>query len=225
MPTRPGWLMSTADSWSRFPVPATPGRTTTTSGSKSSLKARWRDRPRSRSRHRVVRLRHGAAGRERGRPEGRTFPYLGASRIAGAAVRVGAHLPWRVLRRVYAQIGASEGVRPEQLGRVDLRAVARLLTEDYPCRRYPAVMIGSSNGALLHLAAAMQVPWLPGTVLVPVKRTCDPQRPFDAMRFGESVADRLLDRNKEVVLHHMHDQVQDQLMVARINNIRTKWRH
>jgi hypothetical protein len=157
--------------------------------------------------------------------KGQTFPHLGASRLAGAAVRVGAHLPWRVLRRVYAQIGASEGVRPDQLGRVDLRAVARLLTEDYPRRRYPAVMIGSSNGAVLHLAAAMQVPWLPGTVLVPVKRTGDPQRPVDAMRFGQSVADKFLDRNEEVVLHHMHDQVQDQLMVARMTYFRIKWRH
>jgi hypothetical protein len=156
--------------------------------------------------------------------KGRTFPYLGASRLAGAAVRVGAQLPWRVLRRVYAQIGASEGIRPDQLGRVDLQAVARLLTEDYPRRRYPAVMIGSSNGALLHLAAAMQVPWLPGTVLLPVKRKGDPQRPVDAMRFGQSVAAKLLDRNQEVVLHHMHDQVQDQLMVSRMTYFRIKWR-
>jgi len=157
--------------------------------------------------------------------KGQTFPYLGASRLAGAAVRVGAELPWRLLRRVYAQIGAFEGVRPDQLGRVDLRTVARLLTEDYPRRGYPAVMIGSSNGAVLHLAAAMQVPWLPGTVLVPVKRTGDPQRPVDAMRFGQSVADKFLDRNEEVVLHHMHDQVQDQLMVARMTYFRIKWRH
>jgi hypothetical protein len=156
--------------------------------------------------------------------KGQTFPYLGASRLAGAAVRVGAQLPWPVLRRLYAQIGASEGVRPDQLGRVDLRAVARLLTKDYPCRGYPAVMIGSTNGAILHLAAAMQVPWLPGTVLLPVKRTGDPQRPVDAMRFGRSVADELLDRNQEVVLHHMHDQVQDQLMVARMTYFRIKWR-
>src|SRR5215213_8091128 len=106
MHTRPGWLMSREDSWSPFPGPPTPGRTTTANGSESSLRARSHDRPRSRSRHCVVRLCHGAAG------------------------RVGAELPWRLLRRVYAQIGASEGVRPDQLGRVDLRAVARLLTED-----------------------------------------------------------------------------------------------
>jgi hypothetical protein len=84
--------------------------------------------------------------------------------------------------------------------------------------------VGSSNGALAHLAAAMQVPWLPGTVLVPVARTGDPQRPIDALRFGERVAPALLNRNPDVVLHHMHDQVQDELMVARMTYFRVKWR-
>ena len=40
-------------------------------------------------------------------------------------------------------------------------------------------------------------------MLVPVARTGDPQRPDDALRFGERVAPRLLDRNPDVVLHHM----------------------
>ena len=75
-----------------------------------------------------------------------------------------------------------------------------------------------------HLAAALQVPWLPGTVLVPVTRVGDPQRPVDALRFGERVAPRLLDANPEVVLHHMHDPVQDELMVVRMTYFRTKWR-
>jgi hypothetical protein len=86
------------------------------------------------------------------------------------------------------------------------------------------VLVGSSNGALAHLAAAAQVPWLPGTVLVPVARTGDPQRPVDALRFGARVAPRLLDRNPDVVLHHMHDPVQDELMVARMTYFRCKWR-
>ena len=93
-----------------------------------------------------------------------------------------------------------------------------------PRRRFPAVLIGSTNGALAHLAAAMQVPWLPGTVLIPVDRVADPQRPVDALRFGEQYARPLLVANPDVVLHHMHDQVQDELMVARMTYFRTKWR-
>jgi hypothetical protein len=73
-----------------------------------------------------------------------------------------------MLRGIYSRIGASEGINPRRLGDVDLSAVAGAFAERYPKRRYPAVLLGSSNGALTHLAAAMQVPWLPDTVLVPV---------------------------------------------------------
>jgi hypothetical protein len=155
---------------------------------------------------------------------GEPFPHLGNGPVAAAAVRVGGRLPWALVRRVYTRVGASEGVDPDRLGDVDLGAVASWLADGYPRRRYPAVLVGASNGALAHLAAAAQVPWLPGTVLVPVARTGDPRRPVDALRFGERVAPRLLDRNPDVVLHHMHDPEQDELMVARMTYFRTKWR-
>jgi hypothetical protein len=155
---------------------------------------------------------------------GEPFPHLGNSPLAAAAVRIGGRLPWSLVRRVYTRVGASEGLDPDRLGDVDLAAVAQWLADGHPRRRYPAAFVGSSNGALAHLAAAAQVPWLPGTVLVPVARTGDPQRPVDALRFGERVAPRLLDRNPDVVLHHMHDPVQDELMVARMTYFRTKWR-
>ena len=164
---------------------------------------------------------HGAlAAALRGEP----FPHLGNGQLAAAAVRVGGRLPWALVRRVYTRVGAAEGIDPDRLGEVDLAAVADWLVDGYPRRRYPAALVGSSNGALAHLAAALQVPWLPGTVLVPVTRVGDPQRPVDALGFGERVAPRLLDANPDVVLHHMHDPVQDELMVARMTHFRTKWR-
>ena len=164
-------------------------------------------------------LHAGLAAALRGMP----FPHLGNGPVAAAAIRTGGRLPWPVLRHLYTRIGAAEGIDPRRLGAVDLASVARWLADGYPRRRYPAVMIGSSNGALAHLAAAMQVPWLPGTVLVPVSRTGDPERPADALAFGRTVAPRLLDANPDVVLHHMHDQMQDRLMVARMTYFRTKW--
>ena len=136
---------------------------------------------------------------------GQPFPHLGHSGGAAVAVRVGGRLPWPILRRIYTRIGPSEGINPHRLGDVDMAVVAEWLAKGYPQRRYPAALVGSSNGALTHLAAALQVPWLPGTVLVPVARSDDPQRPVDALRFGERFAPRLLDSNPDVVLHHMHD--------------------
>jgi hypothetical protein len=84
---------------------------------------------------------------------GQNFP---ASRAGAAPGGVGsgerdAHAPGR---RVYAVTGDREGVPPDRLGDVDLDAVAAWAAKRYPARRYPAVLIGSSNGAMVHLAAA-----------------------------------------------------------------------
>ena len=155
---------------------------------------------------------------------GQPFTHLGHSGGAALAVRRGGRLPWPILRRIYTQIGASEGINPHRLADVDLAGAAQWLAQGYPQRRYPAALVGSSNCALTHLAAALQVPWLPGTVLVPVARHGDPQRPVDALRFGERFAPRLLASNPDVVLHPMHDQIQDELMVARMTYFRIKWR-
>jgi hypothetical protein len=155
---------------------------------------------------------------------GRAFPHLGNPAAMAAAVRVAGRLPWPILRHLYTRVGAAEGIDPARLGAVNMDDVAAWLADGIPQRRYPAALIGSSNGALTHLAAAMQIPWLPATVLVPVSRVADPHKPDAALRFGERYAPALLDANPSVVLHHMHDQVQDELMVARMTYFRVKWR-
>ena len=154
---------------------------------------------------------------------GEPFPHLGSGRLMAAAVRVGGNLPWPVLRQIYTRIGGSEGIDAERLGDVDLAAVARAFADGYPEQQFPAIMVGSSNGALTHLAAALQIPWLPTTVLVPVAHVSDPQRPVDALDFGAEVGPRLLERNPDVGLHQMHDAVQDTLMAARMAYFRVKW--
>jgi hypothetical protein len=155
---------------------------------------------------------------------GRPFPHLGNPAAYGRLVRVGGRLPWPLLKQIYARIGGAEGIPPERLSEVDLSAVATSFAAAYPARRYPAVLVGSSNGALAHLAAALQVPWLPQTVLVPVHRVSDPQRADQALEFGRRWGPRLLAANPGVVLHQMHDAAQDELMTARMAYFRTKWR-
>jgi hypothetical protein len=154
---------------------------------------------------------------------GQPFPHLGQSPVTAAAARVGGRLPWPVLRNLYARMGAAEAVRPSQLGAVDMTRAAGWLADQIPARTYPGVLLGSSNGALIHLAAATQVPFLPGTVLVPVRRSGSPADVQAAMRFGVETAPPLLERNPGVALHHMHDQLQDELMVAQMAYFRLKW--
>lgn len=164
---------------------------------------------------------HGAlAAALRGEP----LRHLGNPEPAAAVVRAAGRLPWSVVRPLYTRIGAAEGIDPGRLGDVDCAAVADAFADGFPTRRYGGVLVGCSNGALTHLAAAMQLPWLPGTFLLPVARTGDPHRPVEALEFGLAHAPDLLEHNPDIVLHHMHDQVQDELMVARMTYFRIKWR-
>jgi hypothetical protein len=70
--------------------------------------------------------------------------------------------PRRTLGWSTAMVGVAQhlhadrglGGSPRRLIDVDLAAVADSLAERHPKRRYPAILLGSSNGALTHLAAA-----------------------------------------------------------------------
>src|SRR3954453_12162515 len=94
----------------------------------------------------------------------RDFRHLGQSRLKVPLVRASALLPVRLRRRAYAIASGREGGRPEQLGAIDLEEGAAWVPTRYAARRSEAVLIGSSNGALTHLAAACGVPWLPQTL-------------------------------------------------------------
>lgn len=83
---------------------------------------------------------------------------------------VAARLPERTRQWIYSMFSGAEGRRPEELAALDADVVAAAIAGVFPRRRYPAVVIDSSNGALTHLCAAMGVPWLPQTVLLPVRQ-------------------------------------------------------
>jgi hypothetical protein len=105
---------------------------------------------------------------------------LGQSRVLEPLVRATSIPPARAREKLVALNGALEGVSPRRLGSVDGEAVAAWIAAQYPERRYPAVAIGSSNGALPHLAAAFDMPWLPQTFLTLVRHLGnDPDRPKD----------------------------------------------
>ncbi len=133
-------------------------------------------------------------------------------------------LPRRAKETAYAAAGWREAISPERTGEIDANELAHWVVDHYPRRRYPAVFIGSSNGALVHAAAALGVPWLPQTLLVPVRRRGghpdEPQGDLEAMRASGKA---LLDANPELALHHMHDPNQDRLMIAGMSYFRIKW--
>jgi hypothetical protein len=156
---------------------------------------------------------------------GQDFAHLGQPAVKALPVRASTLLPKRTRQRVYGILGALEGSRPEELGDIDLEDVAAWVTGHYPRGPYPAVFIGSSNGALVHLAAAVGAPWLPQTLLLPVRRWRaggSDGSAQAALEFGARVAGPLLARNPHHVLHHMHDPNQDELMVRHMAYFRVK---
>ncbi|CAA9345609.1 MAG: hypothetical protein AVDCRST_MAG16-2043 [uncultured Frankineae bacterium] len=155
---------------------------------------------------------------------GRTFPRLGQGRLAGAAVRASAALPLPLRRAAYARVSGAEAVPSDRLGDLDTEAVARWTVGQYPERRYPAVALGASNGAAVHLWAALGVPWLPQTWLLPVRARTDLDDPRRAMETGVRLAGPLLDAAPDLALHHMHDPNHDRLTLQRMAYFRVKRR-
>lgn len=159
---------------------------------------------------------------------GGDFPVLGtvprwatpvAGRIAGAIN--GLPLSWR--RDVYTVFGALEAVQSDKLDQIHDDELAEWLASRYPNREYPAVMIGSSGGATVHLCAALGVPWLPQTYLIPVSmRGVSPDDPKKGLFQAMEPARKLLDANPNLQLHHMQDPVQDRLMLRLMTYFRVK---
>lgn len=156
--------------------------------------------------------------------DGRDFPYLGQSWLKVPPVRASALLPRPLRCRAYAIASGSEAVAVPRLGDIDLDEAAHWVARTYPDRQYPAVLIGSSNGALTHLAAACGIPWLPQTLLVPVRRRgADPTDMPAALEFGARHGPALLASNPGVELHQMQDGNQDLLSGSEMAYFRVKW--
>ncbi|OIB58735.1 hypothetical protein [Natrialba sp. SSL1] len=156
---------------------------------------------------------------------GEEFPALGMfpSWLLPVAARLNS-LPRRARTGIYTTGGANEGVSPVELGNVDVERFRQWVVDQYPDRGYPAVIVGSSNGAAVHLAALLGVPWLPQTFLVPVSRSLPPDAIHADLEWGAEHAEPFLAANPDVSLHQMHDPNQDRLMVSKLAYFRTKSR-
>jgi hypothetical protein len=152
------------------------------------------------------------------------FVRLGRSRAEATAVVASRALPRVVRRRAFAIAGGREAIHPAALTSVDPEEFARWVVDQYGPRRVPAVAIGSSNGAMIHLCAALGIPWLPQTFLVPVRRNSDPDDCVRDTTLAAGEAAALLEREPGLQIHQMHDPNQDRLMVTRLGYFRMKLR-
>ena len=93
----------------------------------------------------LARFLHGQATPPLGKPAFR------ALRPAAAAASL---LPARAQESLYSLFSGAEGRDQSEIARLDVDTIFAAITRTYPRRRYPAVVIGSSGGALVHLCAA-----------------------------------------------------------------------
>ena len=89
---------------------------------------------------------------------GRDFDWFEDSGLQSLAVRIADKLPGNAREKLYRWAGGMDATPVRDLHRVDGEAIARWAAGAYPERTYPAVMIGSSNGAAIHLCAALGIP-------------------------------------------------------------------
>jgi hypothetical protein len=155
---------------------------------------------------------------------GLDFPMVGMAPGSPPLTWINA-LPEKVRETIYVHSGWGEALPATQLHHVRAEEISRWVVNEYPHRQYPAVMVGSSSGALVHLCAALGVPWLPQTWLVPVRQSgIHPDEFHYAMEAMRDAGRALLDANPELQLHHMHDPNQDRLMIQHMAYFRVKRR-
>ena len=161
--------------------------------------------------------------------QGRDFPAIGSSRWLEAPVRMSEWLPVSMRRGIYAAATGFEAIPPRAIDRVSAATIAQWVIDQYPDAKYPAVILGSASGALVHLAAALRAPLLPQTVLVPVRRKKAGSKaaiddPRSDLAQAQPAGEALLAANPEFRLHQMQDPNQDRLSLQYLTYFRPKFR-
>lgn len=129
---------------------------------------------------------------------------------------------WR--KKLYSWIGKFSANPGKETGEIDASKIDKWIYDLYPKKKYPAIAIGSCNGAMVHLCAAMGIPWLPQTLLVPLDKgeNFPVDEPKKTMEWGKAPAAEFLENNPGWQLHHMMDPNQDRLRVDSVAYFRIK---
>ena len=156
--------------------------------------------------------------------KGETFEGVGATPSNELYAKLVNNLPDSWKQKLYTYGGITDATSYEEIARIDAEEIEKWIYNVYPDKKYPAIAIGSSNGAMIHLCAALGIPWLPQTLLIPVHKgsTFPIDKPIITMEWAKEPGDAFLKNNPSWQLHHMMDPSQDRLRVGPIAYFRVK---
>ncbi|MDV2994605.1 MAG: hypothetical protein N4J56_004259 [Chroococcidiopsis sp. SAG 2025] len=134
-----------------------------------------------------------------------------ASPLAATFLNTLSQLPRQVINPLTTWAGWLDASSPSVVNSIREETISHWVVSQYPQRNYPAAIIGSTNGAAVHLCAALGIPWLPQTMLSCLRHSVDPDEPRQELEWAKAPVQRLLERNPNLAVYQMHDPNQDRL--------------
>ncbi len=135
-------------------------------------------------------------------------------------------IPRSLRSKLFMYIGRLDALPVDFIPSVNIHLVTSILCSNIPQRRYPAVLIGSPDGALIHACAAMGIPYLPQTLpLILRKPEIDPDDISADMKWAKPRAEQILTLNPDIHISQMLDPVHDRIMSQVLCYFRIKMIH
>jgi hypothetical protein len=124
-----------------------------------------------------------------------------------------------------ARAAGRVAIAPDVAHNLDAAAVSRWIIGQYDRPSYPGVVIGSPHGSAAHLAAALDVPWLPTGFETDVGWPGgNPVHASAAMAHGAGLAMTILDANPDLSVRQVHDPVRLGSLSGGQVNLHLRWR-
>jgi hypothetical protein len=117
------------------------------------------------------------------------------------------------------------GNSPRQLASLEVGSLCGWCLRQYPASRYKAIIVGSPNGGIAHLAALLRAPFLTSSFGVSFARAkSDPDDLAAYQEFGRRLAEPILQsrRGEEFEVINHYDPLHDRNLVKYVNRLRIK---
>lgn len=139
------------------------------------------------------------------------------------ADRLATSPPDRVRAAIFRVMGFLQGLPLDRARNVDVDMLDEWVTRQYGPGPFPVVVVGSTSGGLVHLAAALGAPFLPQTTLTSVRDLAThPDDVAAAMQALAPTTGLIASNNPRVAVYHMHDPAQDRPMLEAMAYMRIK---